>query len=63
LIYSVPWYFGKECKICESDFSKKLFFDINEHEAKASVCKRLNQDYWSILSKETGDNNWLNKTK
>lgn len=62
LIYSVPWYYGKECDICENSFSKKLFFNIIEHETSASMCRGQNPDYWSLLAKETGDNNWLTKS-
>lgn len=63
IIYNVPWYFGKECSVCEDDFSKKLFLNINEHNEAASVCDSLGADYWSTLAQKSSDINWLSRSK
>lgn len=62
LIYSVPWYYGLECNICENDFNGKLFFNINEFEKKASMIKDFKPDFWFMLAEETKDKNWLSRS-
>jgi hypothetical protein len=63
LVYSVPWYYGKECVMRVNDFNDKVFFDINEHEIKANVSAQLKQDYWAKLAEETKDDHWLTRSK
>ena len=62
-VYSVPWYYGKECTIYQNNYSKNLFLNINEHLKYASRSEYFNHDYWSTLAKKTGDNNWLTRIK